>query len=246
MSWLDSIFKKKETQVGPVVSCDMHSHLLPGIDDGSDSVETSIRLIESFISLGYTRAITTPHIMGDFFKNTPETIQEALDKVQAELTRREISFPISAAAEYYLDEWFIQKLENNEPLLTLGDSKYVLFETSYINRPSQLHQAIFLMKSKGYQPVLAHPERYTYMYENFDGYEDILQMGTLFQLNLNSLSGYYSKGAKSIAEKLIDKSWVHFVGTDCHAVKHISALQHSMETKYYHKLKSLNLLNDTL
>jgi len=246
MSWLSSIFKKEESLTSSIVACDMHSHLLPGIDDGSDSVETSINLIESFKALGYKKAITTPHIMGDFFKNTPETIGQALDKVQKELVARNISFEISAAAEYYLDEWFIQKLENDEPLLTLGNSKYVLFETSYINRPSQLHQAIFLMKAKGYQPVLAHPERYTYMYDNFEGYEDILQMGTLFQVNLNSLSGYYSKGAKVIAEKLIDKSWVSFVGTDCHGLKHINALQRSMESKYYKKLQSLNLLNDTL
>jgi tyrosine-protein phosphatase YwqE len=246
MSWLDAIFKKEENQVVSIVTCDMHSHLLPGIDDGADSIETSIGLIQSFISLGYSRAITTPHVMGDFFKNTPETIRQALGIVQKELASRNISFDISAAAEYYLDEWFLQKLDKDEPLLTLGNSKYILFETSYINRPSQLHQAIFLMKAKGYQPVLAHPERYTYMYDNFAGYEEILQMGTLFQLNLNSLSGYYSKGAKAIAEKLIDKSWVHFVGTDCHAVKHIGALQRSMGTKYYKKLQSLNLLNDTL
>ncbi|MFN8416812.1 MAG: CpsB/CapC family capsule biosynthesis tyrosine phosphatase [Cytophagaceae bacterium] len=246
MSWFSSIFNKEKPLEGPIVTCDMHSHLLPGIDDGSDSIETSISLIESFISLGYKKAITTPHIMGDFFKNTPETIQNALDLVQGELKNRHITFEISAAAEYYLDEWFIQKLENDEPLLTLGASNYVLFETSYINRPSQLHQAIFLMKSKGYQPVLAHPERYTYMYDNFAGYENILQMGTLFQLNLNSLSGYYSKGAKAIAEKLIDNSWIHFVGTDCHGAKHINALQRTMDTKYYKKLQTINLLNNTL
>lgn len=247
MAWWNKLSSSNQRAPLPVaISCDMHSHLLPGLDDGADNVETSLRLIQSLQQLGYTKAITTPHIMGDFFKNTSDTIHAALTLVQQALIEKNIEFSLDAAAEYYLDEWFMDSLEKDKPLLTLGASNYVLFETSYINKPSQLHQAIFLMKSKGYQPVMAHPERYTYMYAAKEEYEQFLEMGTLFQLNINSLSGYYSKGAKQMAEFLIDKKWVHFAGTDCHTLKHIQALTIARQSKYYSKLLSLPLLNATI
>jgi len=246
MNFLRRLFSKNTVeQVDEFIFVDMHSHLIPGIDDGSKSLEESISLIRDFQLLGYKKIITTPHIMGDFFKNSKETIYPGLKTLQDKLREEGIDIEIEAAAEYYLDEWFIEKLEKGEPLLTFGN-KYVLFETSYMNASSQLHQAIFKLRSSGYTPILAHPERYTYLYSSFEGFKEIYDMGVLFQINLNSLAGYYSKHAKLFAEKLIDHKMVDFVGTDCHGQRHIQVLQKVKTSSYYKKLRQLPLLNNSL
>ncbi|WP_018341443.1 tyrosine-protein phosphatase [Cytophaga aurantiaca] len=246
MSFLTSLFGKKEqAQHEDFIFVDMHSHLIPKIDDGSKSLDESVELIKKLVEFGYKKIITSPHIMGDFYKNTPEIILGGLSELKQRLKSENIEIEIDAAAEYYLDEWFIEKLNKNEPLLTFG-KKYVLFETSYMNEPAHLHQAIFSMRTLGYTPVLAHPERYLYLYNDFSAFEKIYEMDVLFQINLNSLMGYYSKPAKQFAEKLIDNKMVDFVGTDCHGMRHLNVLKDTRASKYYNKLANLNLLNNTL
>lgn len=248
MSFLTSLFgKKKQEPLEDFIFVDMHSHLIAGIDDGSKSLDESVMLIQKFIQLGYKKIITSPHIMGDLYRNTPETILSGLAELKARLVAENISIEIEAAAEYYLDEWFIEKLNKAEPLMSFGGKeKYVLFETSYMNEPAQLHQAIFLMRTLGYTPVLAHPERYIYLYNDFAGFKKIYDMDVLFQVNLNSLAGYYSKSAKYFAEKLIDNNMVDFVGTDCHGIRHLEVLKQTKVSPYYKKLVKLNLLNNSL
>jgi protein-tyrosine phosphatase len=228
---------------------DMHSHLLPGLDDGAETVEHSIELLRALQALGYRKLVMTPHIMGDFYKNTPEGIRSALAAMQyaaveADLTEVELH----CAAEYYLDEWFGKRLDRGDELLTFGgDKRYLLFETSYINEPFNLSETIFRLQSMGYKPVLAHPERYTYFYGRFDDLKKVRDNGVLLQLNLNSLAGYYSSGAKRMAEKLIDARMVDMVGTDAHNIKHTSTLRDkTLSTSYMRKLLDLPLLNPTL
>jgi len=221
---------------------DVHSHLLPGIDDGAENLEQSVALVRDLVSLGYKKIITTPHIMGDHYKNTPEIIHTKLELVRHELKQHNIQVEIDAAAEYYLDEHFIKLLSNNKPLLTFGD-KYLLFETSFLNEPAQLKEVIFQIAASGYKPILAHPERYIYMYDSFKKYEDLYSRGCLFQLNLNSLSGYYNKTAQKFAEKLIDAKMVNLAGTDCHGFRHLEALKKSHREKSFAKLRDLNLIN---
>ncbi len=241
---LFSFGKKSKSEVKPLY-VDIHSHLLPGIDDGSASLEETIGLIKEFIGLGYRKLITTPHIMGDCFKNTPEIIQEKLELVRNEVKNQGLLIELEAAAEYYLDEAFIQKLERGEPLLTFGDS-YLLFETSFMNEPASLKEVIFQIASSGYRPVLAHPERYVYMYSSFEKYEDLFNRGLYFQLNISSLSGYYSKESKRIAERLIKNNMVHFVGSDCHGTRHLEAIKKVRNEKIYTRLLELNIYNNNL
>jgi protein-tyrosine phosphatase len=245
MSSFLNFFSKKAAVELPPLYVDMHSHLLPGLDDGSETMEDSIILIKEFASLGYKKLITTPHIMGDFFKNTPEMISSKLIELKKAVAEEGIDIQLEAAAEYYLDEWFITKLKTPETLLTFGDN-YLLFETSYINESSQLNEVIFQIKSIGLKPVLAHPERYTYLYPDFNKCREIHDKGVLFQLNLNSLSGYYSKASQDLAKKLIDNEMVSFVGSDCHGIRHIEALKKSRQTKYYLKALQLNIFNNNL
>jgi len=227
------------------IGVDMHSHILPGIDDGADSLERSLELVEAMSALGYRKLIMTPHIMSDFYRNTPAIIREKLDLLQEAVTTAGIDMELACAAEYYLDEGLLHMLEQGEELLTFGDN-YLLFETSFLNEPLNLREAIFMMQAKGYKPVLAHPERYTYFYGKFNELVELRRQGVLLQPNLNSLAGYYSPGAREMAEKLIDNGMVDFLGSDAHSLKHTNALQKVLQSKYLPKALALELRNNRL
>lgn len=223
----------------------MHSHLLPGLDDGVQSFEDALTIINQMISFGYRKIITTPHIIADAYRNSPETILPKLAELQSFLTDRNIQIDIGAAAEYYLDEALMQKIAKDEPLLTLG-KKHLLFETNFLNEPMFLKEFIFSATTKGYRLILAHPERYIYLQHDISKVQDLLDRGVLFQINLISLTGYYSKEARILAEKLINKGQVHFLGTDCHTIQQTELIKQSFRSKYFSKAISLPLQNNTL
>jgi protein-tyrosine phosphatase len=246
---LFNFFKKNTRLQVPVelsrLNCDIHSHFIPGIDDGAKTMEDSIRMLSEMYQLGYKKVITTPHIMSDYFKNTPEIIFDGLEKVRTALNAANIPIQIEAAAEYYLDFDFERKL-TEEKILTFGD-KYVLFEISYLNPPDNLFPIVFKMQTLGYKPVLAHPERYNYFHTDFSVYESFIEKGILLQLNINSLTGYYSDSTKKIAEQLINKNMISFLGTDCHHEGHIGLLKKVVYEKPLLKLiESGTLLNLSL
>ncbi|MCU0394046.1 MAG: capsular biosynthesis protein [Thermoflexibacter sp.] len=242
------LFKKKKNfqEYTSTLQVDMHSHLLPAIDDGAKDFENSISLIKSFVEMGYKKLITTPHIMSDFYKNTPEVILDKLDKLNDIVKNLQINIDISAAAEYYLDEGLVEKLEKKEPLLSFGKEKYLLFETSYMNASPHFDYAVFLMQSQGYRPVLAHPERYVYLFDSLEKPKKWYDKGVLLQININSLNGYYSTSAKYLAEKLIDNKMVNFLGSDCHNERHIQHIKNTYNQSYYQKALKLDLLNYSL
>jgi protein-tyrosine phosphatase len=229
---------------------DMHSHLLPGLDDGAETIDHSLELLRKLRELGFQKLIMTPHIMGDFYKNTPATIRAALTDLQQAAAATGLGdVVLECAAEYYLDEWLNQKLTSGTELLSFGgERRYLLFETSYMNEPFNLQHTIFELKAAGYQPVLAHPERYTYFYGRFSEIEKLKkEYGVLLQLNLNSLAGYYSPQARRVAEQMIDAGLVDFVGTDTHHLRHTAALaSRTVTSSYFRKLLALPLLNNTL
>ncbi len=244
-----SFFKRNKQEEGPLldfslVNCDMHSHLIPGIDDGSKSMEETITLIKELHGLGYKKLITTPHIMSDFYKNTPEIIMSGLEKVREAIKAENIPIEINAAAEYYMDDGFVNKLEN-EKLLCLKDN-YLLFEISYVNAPENMMELIFRMQVLGYKPIMAHPERYPFWFNNVDFYKGLRDQGVLLQLNTNSLAGYYGPEAKKLAEKFIENEMIDLIGTDLHGMKHINALKKARTDKLFGKLIEFNLLNKHL
>ena len=203
----------------------MHSHLLPDLDDGVTTVEESVSILKQFEELGYKRVITTPHILSDFYANTPNSIRQKLELVRKAAEKENLAIQVEAAAEYYLDEVFYASLKSEEEeLLTFG-SNYILFETGFVNQPAILFEAIFLMKSRGLQPVFAHPERYEYIQRNYKLAEELIERGVHLQVNVNSLLGYYSPMAKKIAEKLVADKKVHWLGTDCHNQKHFNNIK---------------------
>jgi protein-tyrosine phosphatase len=221
-----SFFKRKPDDAGAAfegLGCDMHSHLIPGIDDGAPDLETSVQLIRGLQALGYRKLITTPHINADTYPNTPAIIREGEALVRAELQKQAIAVEIHAAAEYLLDEGFTRALAAGEPFLTLKDN-LILVELSFIVPMLNLKELIFNLQLKGYQPVLAHPERYLYFAANKGWYEQLRDAGCLFQLNLLSFRGHYGKDAQQLAEWLVKKGYVELLGTDLHRARHLELL----------------------
>ncbi len=221
----------------------MHSHLLPGIDDGVKSNEHSLATIRKLMDLGYEKFVTTPHIMSDTYPNTPAIIKEKLESLQEFLAANKVNVEISAAAEYYLDEYTMSAVNGPEEMLTFG-KKYLLFETNYLSEPFILKEFIFNATSKGYNLVLAHPERYQYM--TMEKAQDLIDRGVLLQVNLLSLSGSYMKPAQKFAEKLIENKMVSFLGTDCHNDVQAAALEKALQTKAFAKAIELPLLNHVI
>lgn len=237
--------QKAELSCLSAVGTDMHSHLIPEIDDGPKSYEESLDLINQLHNLGYTRLITTPHIMSDCYKNTPEIINNGLTMLRNIVKKENISIKIEAAAEYYIDFEFSEML-NNEPLLTFGN-KYLLFELSFVNQPEALDKIIFNMQTLGYKPVIAHPERYIYWHNNFENYTKLKEKGVFFQLNINSLSREYALSVKKTSEKLIKNNMIDFIGSDVHNMHHIEIIKSILKNKYLIKLiSSGRLLNNTV
>lgn len=246
---LFNFFRKNNQLVNPVdlsvLKCDIHSHFIPAIDDGAKTLEDSILMIREMHNFGYRKIITTPHIMSDYFKNTPEIILKNLELLKSEIQKENIPIEIEAAAEYYLDFDFERKLDE-EKLLTFG-ANYLLFEISYLHPPDNLDHIIFKMITQGYKPVLAHPERYNYFHSTFSKYESIIEKGALLQLNINSLTGYYSIPTKNIAEKMIEKNMISFLGTDCHHAGHINLIKDVVYQEHLLRLiNSGTLLNSNL
>ncbi|MDH5398326.1 MAG: capsular biosynthesis protein [Cyclobacteriaceae bacterium] len=224
---------------------DLHSHLLPGIDDGSPDIETSLSLIRSLIDMGYEKLITTPHIMQDYYPNTPEIINKKLEELKSALQQEGIKVSLEAAAEYFLDEFLIEKLKQKEDLLLISN-KYLLFEMSFMSESPYLKEFIFQARSAGLIPILAHVERYNYYIDNLEAIEDISERGALLQLNINSLTGYYSKPVQQLAEKMINRKLVNVLGTDCHHHNHLELIKKAKGMKYYEKAVTLPLVNYTL
>lgn len=223
----------------------MHSHLLPGIDDGAQTIEDSIQLILHLKELGYKKLITTPHIFWDMYRNTPEIIRDKLNLVKEELVAREIDIQLEAAAEYYCDEHFEKQLEENN-LLTFGNN-YVLFEISFAAENANLSRAIFNMRLSGFNPILAHPERYEYWHGSLSNYEKMIDKDVLLQVNIGSLTGQYGPSTKRIAERLLDAGMVSFIGTDCHHMGHLQLANAARTSPSFKRvLDSGELLNHTL
>ncbi|WPU93899.1 CpsB/CapC family capsule biosynthesis tyrosine phosphatase [Mucilaginibacter sabulilitoris] len=224
------------------IMVDMHSHVLPGIDDGAKTPQDSIVLIRKMMELGIKKIIATPHVMIDFYRNTPETINNALEILKAELVKENIDIPVEAAAEHYFDETFEARV-NDGKLITMGDN-YALFEFSFINQPPNAISVIQTMNDMGYKPILAHPERYPYM--DIDQFKNLHNWGCNFQLNTISLTGYYGKEAKRLAESLIDNQLIDFISSDMHHPKHAAAFGDALRTIYIEKLLFDYPLKNTL
>ncbi len=250
MGLLKRIFSKKDELLPPVrldsLSTDLHSHLIPGIDDGSPTLESSIELLKKFIDLGYKKVITTPHIMSDYYRNTPEIINIGLESLRKAILKNELEIQIEAAAEYNLEPAFEELLKNKE-ILTFGNDNFLLFELSFFGEPPRINEVIWSMREAGYNPVLAHVERYTYWHNDYDKIEEMINRGVKLQMNIGSLTGSYGLEVKLFAEKLVNDEVIEFVGSDCHHMQHLQMIDHAKRLSSFQKLILQNqIMNNQL
>ncbi|TCD17333.1 histidinol phosphatase [Pedobacter psychrodurus] len=226
-------FFSKKNKVTDIswLGVDMHSHILPGIDDGSPDVATSVRFVKSLTELGFEQLIATPHIFKELYPNTLESIAKAKVDLQTALNQANISTKLSAGAEYMIDQDF--SLDGH--LCTL-DQKHLLIEMSYLSESPGISQTIFDVEIKGYKPVLAHPERYTFYFKDKSRLKRFKEKGCLLQLNLLSVVGYYGKEVKQLAELLLKEKMYDLAGTDLHHDKHLNTLTEAIRSGRLHDL----------
>ncbi|TCD01950.1 histidinol phosphatase [Pedobacter frigidisoli] len=233
--------KQKVTDIA-WLGIDMHSHILPGIDDGSPDLATSIRFVKALQELGYDQLIATSHIFKELYPNTYETINAAKDLLQVEMDKQNISLKLSAAAEYMVDPDF----NLNESMCTLNN-KHLLIEMSYLTETPNFSKTIFDIEINGYQPILAHPERYTFYFKDRSRLKRFKEKGCLLQLNLLSVLGYYGKDVKQLADVLIKEKMYDLAGTDLHHDKHLRTLTDSVQSgKLYDLIGNYNFKNQEI
>lgn len=224
---------------------DMHSHLIPGIDDGARSMEDTLILARRMQQLGFRKLVITPHIQQEYYRNTPEIILSGLEAVRSALAEAGIPLQVEAAAEYLIDDGFEDKISKGN-LVTFGD-KYLLVELSYFNPHPNLKTFIFNLQIDGFKVILAHPERYSYWFSDFGKFEDLKDRGVFFQINLVSLAGHYPEPVKKMAERFIEKGMIEFAGSDMHNPNYLSSLEKCLHEKAYARLvASGKLLNAEL
>jgi protein-tyrosine phosphatase len=221
------------------VYVDMHSHLIPGVDDGAKNPADSITLINGLKQLGFEHIITTPHTLQDIHPNTKETLTAGHELIKKSLPA---GITVNLSSEYYLDDQF-QSLLDNKALLPLHGHK-LLIEFSQISHPFDLEERIFDLGIKGYQVILAHPERYLSFHNKFDYYERLRDMGVEFQVNAMSLTNHYGKHIRLVAEKLIEKDMIDYIGTDIHHTGHLPILKRVPESKYFARLIDSRMLKN--
>lgn len=238
---LSGIFRNKSQESEQVpdldmsfIHTDMHSHLVFGIDDGAQTLEDSLGLIEALMNMGYRKLYTTPHIFRDLYFNSPDTIRPNYEIVKKAIEEKNWDIEFHFAAEYYLDDHF-ENLIAKDDLLTMG-KRFVLLEYSFEEEPANAKRALFNLQLQGYKPILAHPERYNYLHNTFQKYEELAERDVFLQLNINSLSGHYGPNVRKISERLIDAGLISFIGTDCHHTGHLHLTQQVRSNPHLRKL----------
>ena len=240
-------FFSKKTPEKLWFATDIHCHIIPGIDDGSPSAEKSVELVENMQAWGIERIFASPHVTQGSFPNTPETIAAARKKLQDALDAKGNPLQLDNSAEYRLDDLFAEQRDKGI-LLTLPGNR-LLVENSFIQEPMGFDNLLFELQVSGFRPILVHPERYYYYYSDPDRYRAIHNAGVEFQNNPLSLSGYYGKDEKRIAEKLIDMGLVDYVGTDLHGRRHVDSINAYLGSRDFrrHRAALENVIkNDTI
>ena len=240
LNWL---FDKKKKEVNlERIGMDIHSHLIPGIDDGVETVEESVAMVQKMQELGYSRIFTTPHVMWDCYRNSPEVILAGLEDVRNACKTAGLSVEIHAAAEYFIDEHFVETLNTGRGLLTLPGNR-LLVELPYSTPLMNTSETLFKIIEKGYQPVLAHPERYTYFYSDPSVYKKLSDQGCELQVNILSLGGYYGENVHKMADCLLRQGLITFLGTDAHRMQHLDLISKGDKASW---LTKYNFQNEKL
>lgn len=220
--------KKKLLPDFSFLGCDIHSHVLPGIDDGAATKEESLELIKKLNDYGISEMVCTPHIQFEFFKNTPTSIVPVFESIKKECEEKVSGMKLHYAAEYLLDDGFM-KIKPDD-LLTFGQG-FILIELSYYSPFPDLSRIILYLKGLGYRIILAHPERYSYWYNDMDSIRMLKDSGVYFQVNLISVGGHFGEIVQQHAEAMLSQGLIDFAATDLHHERHFAALEKALYSK---------------
>lgn len=241
-----NFFSKPKEAIKLPFSTDIHCHLIPGVDDGSQDAKLSADMIERMQQWGIERIIASPHVTKDTFENTRQNLDKAMQTLQEELDARGNNIKLSHHAEYRLDDFSLAQIAE-DPMTLPND--YIMIENPFVSEAWFIDKEIFNLQVKGLIPILAHPERYSYYFNNHGRYKTLHDGGAKFQINLLSLAEAYGKEQREVAEYLISKGMVEFIGTDIHNMRHIEIIDAYLKTKKAREhFKSLEgkLLNDKI
>ena len=229
-----------------VLGVDFHNHVIPGIDDGSPSVEESVKMLRAWAGMGFRKIIASPHVIEALYPNTRDVILGQMYSLREVIEKNDIPLQLEATAEYRLDFEFHQKLERGE-LMPFGSRNYIMIELPFQKPAFNLVEMLFAIQTAGYEPILAHPERYVFLYTDFRKYHALKDRGLLFQLNLNSLNGLYNGLVTRTAEKMIKNNIIEFACSDAHHLFHLEDMTKLLRNKHFINLVNSGMLkNDEL
>ena len=195
---------------------DFHSHILPGIDDGSRSIEQTIRMLKEAKEAGFTKIISTSHYMEGYYESDETERIELLNEVQKNISGIELYL----GNEIYITNNMIDLIQNKQAS-TINNSKYVLFEFPLSAKSMNDKEVVYRLIENGFVTVIAHPERYSYVQDNPEYIEELAEMGALFQANYGSIIGMYGKKAEKTLKKLLKNDLIRFFGTDSHRIDQV-------------------------
>ncbi|MDR0790628.1 MAG: hypothetical protein LBO06_07515 [Bacteroidales bacterium] len=207
---------------------DIHSHLIPGIDDGSQDMDTSLLLLQELQNLGYRKVITTPHVKNEVFPNDVNKLEDLANNVRKAAAQKGLAIEIEVGAEHLVDEDFHKRI--SEGLFkTFGDN-YLLIELPFMYVPFGVNEYLFDLQCKNYKVILAHPERYLYWAEDKRQFADLKDRGIIFQSNINSFTGYYGRQEYNLVKWFAENNMIEMLGSDTHGIRHIEVLHKALSS----------------
>lgn len=240
-----NFFKHKKENTQLFYHTDVHCHILPGVDHGSQNVGESLAMLKAQMEMGINRVILTSHTTAETFENTPETLTEAYHVLCEAVKKEGLDVELEVSSEYRIDEYWTEMYEQGRILPMPGN--YILLENSFIQELISIDTLLFDLQCKGYHPILAHPERYRYYHQRRERYSKLHASGVKFQVNILSLAGYFGGGARENAMWLIDNNMVDMLGSDMHNMEHARIIKNYINSKGWRKLSQRlegHILND--
>lgn len=229
---------------------DMHSHILPQIDDGSRDIEETIDMLKEASNAGFSTIVSTSHYYLGYYEVEEEERMEHIKTIINKLQQEKINLQICNGSEIYVNQ-DIAKWINQHKASSINGSRYVLFELPFHQQIQNLQDIVYSLLSNKYVPIIAHPERYEYVQKDPNILIDLIELGVLFQSNYGSVIGQYGKQAKKTVTKLLENDFIHFLGSDAHRHKSIytkipSAVEEMSKIISENKIKELTTTNPKL
>lgn len=242
MGWLFGNTTKREADI-EWLHTDIHSHVIPGIDDGASSMEDSLQLVEEMYNLGYRKMIITPHVRFGSFENDTDTFDKRLELLEIAADEKGLNMEFEVGAEHTMDEYF-RHLIKIDKLKSFNDG-WLLIEFPFHSLPAHWKDMIFDLQIAGYKLILAHPERYVeFLPFNKKVIDELKDRNILFQMNITSLAGFYGKHVLKFAKYLVEKDYIDILGSDLHNMRHIEYIKKSLHNKDVFNLINSGILQN--